>query len=72
MRSVPSIDADAIKALSELVESLKQQGVTVIFSHINEQPLRAMSKSGLIELVGKENICPNIDEAIKRAEVLGE
>ncbi len=72
MRSVPSIDADAIKALSELVENLKEQGVTVVFSHVNPQPLRAMSKSGLTKLIGEENICLNIDEAIKRAEVLGE
>lgn len=71
MRSVPSIDADAIKALRELVIRLKNTGITVIFSHVNEQPMRAMKKAGLIELAEKENFCPNINEAIRRAEVLG-
>ncbi len=72
MRSVPSIDTDAIKALKELVVRLNKKGITVIFSHVNEQPLRAMKKAGLFELVKPENFCSNIDEALNRAESLGE
>ncbi len=72
MRSVPSIDADAIKVLREMVEKFSNMGITVVFSHLNEQPMRAMKKSGLFDIVGAENICSNIDEAINRAEVLGE
>ena len=72
MRSVPSVDTDALKALKELVIRLKEMGVSIVFSHVNQQPMRAMKKSGLLDLVGKENFCLNIDEAIKRAETLGE
>ncbi len=72
MRSVPSIDADAIKVLREMVEKFSKMGITIVFSHVNEQPMRAMKKSGLFDIVGAENICSNIDEAIKRAETLGE
>ncbi len=72
MRSVPSIDADAIKTFGEMVEKFSKMGITIVFSHVNEQPMRAMKKSGLFDVVGAENICLNIDEAIKRAETLGE
>lgn len=72
MRSVLSVDADAIKAFGELVTRFGNMGVIVVFSHVNEQPMRAMKKAGLVDLVGEENFCPNIDEAIKRAELFGE
>ncbi len=70
MRSVPSVDADALKALKELVVKFNGQGINVIFSHVNTQPMRAMKKSGLFKLVGAENFCSNIDEALKRAEFI--
>ena len=68
MRSVPSVDADALKALKELVVKFNSQGINIIFSHVNAQPMRAMKKSGLFELVKAENFCSNIDEALSRAE----
>jgi SulP family sulfate permease len=40
----------------------------MIVSHVNEQPLKAMKKSGFYKLVGKENFCPNIDAALERAK----
>ncbi len=70
MRSVPSLDITAMNALTEMVEKCKNKGVTVILSHVNEQPMRAMEKAGFVELVGAENFCANIDAAIERAETL--
>ena len=67
MRSVPAIDATAMKALKEVFDKLKAQNVTMIFSHVCEQPLKAMEKSGFIENVGSQNICQNIDAALGRA-----
>jgi len=71
MRSVPSVDTDALKALKELVKKFNDVGITVIFSHVNAQPMRAMKKSGLFDIVKAENFCANIDEALNRAEKLG-
>ena len=70
MRSVPSVDTDALKMLSEFVTACHKKGITVILSHVNEQPLRAMHKSGLYSLVGQENFCANIDAALTRGEAL--
>ena len=70
MRSVPAIDASAMKSLHELVGRAKKKNITLVFSHINEQPMHVMEKDGFIELVGKENFHDNIVDALDYAENL--
>ncbi len=64
MRSVPAIDATAMNTLEELYVRCKENGITLIFSHVNEQPLRVMDKAGFIDKVGRQNFCDHIDNAI--------
>ncbi len=68
MRSVPAIDSTAMNALQDLICVCESKGIIVVFSHVNEQPMKVMQKSGFVELVGEENFCPNISAALKRAE----
>ena len=68
MRSVPAIDASAMKCLHELAERAKKKNIHLIFSHVNEQPMKVMEKAGFVELVGRENFCPNISAALAHAE----
>ena len=68
MRAVPSLDSTALNALELLYEKCHKQGVTLILSHVNEQPRAAMERDGFIQLVGEENFCPNIDAALAHAE----
>lgn len=68
MRSVPAIDSTAMNALQDLICVCESKGITVVFSHVNEQPMKVMQKSGFVEVVGEENFCPNILAALKRAE----
>lgn len=70
MRSVPAIDASAMKSLHELVNRAKKKNITLVFSHVNEQPMHVMEKDGFIELVGKENFHKNIVDALDYAEGL--
>ena len=67
MRAVPSLDSTALNALEILHEKCIKQGVRLIFSHVNEQPLQAMKKSGFYDNVGEENFCMHIDEALESA-----
>lgn len=67
MRSVPALDITALKGLRRLWEECGRAGVQLVFSHVNEQPMSVLKKSGLYQQVGKENFCPNIDAALKRA-----
>lgn len=68
MRSVPALDSTALNALKDLVDTCEKKGITIVFSHVNEQPMKVMKKAGFIELVGKEHFCPNIASALKHAE----
>ncbi|MCR4890157.1 MAG: STAS domain-containing protein [Ruminococcus sp.] len=70
MRNVPAVDATGVEALTRIVKRCQKQNVNVVFSHVNEQPMKAMEKAGLVELVGKENFCSHIDTALVRAEEL--
>lgn len=68
MRNVPAIDATGVEALIRIVKRCERHNVKVVFSHVNEQPMKVMTKAGFIEKVGKENFCDHIDTALLRAE----
>lgn len=70
MRSVPAIDASAMRSLHELVSRAKKKNITLLFSHVNEQPMHVMEKDGFIELLGKEHFHKNIVDALDYAENL--
>lgn len=70
MRGVPALDASAMKSLEDLFQRCSKAGVKVVFSHVNAQPMKTMEKAGFVELVGRENFCAHIDEALERAASL--
>lgn len=70
MNSVPALDSTALNALTELYDKCTQKKITIILSHVNQQPMNVMEKAGFAQKIGMENICDNIDDAIARAEQL--
>ncbi len=70
MRNVPAMDATGVEALMRIVKRCQRHNVKVVFSHVNEQPMKVMTKAGFIEEVGRENFCDHIDTALLRAEAL--
>lgn len=70
MRNVPVMDISGVEALEEILETCKKRNLTLILSHVNEQPYHAMEKAGFVEKIGSENICENIDASLERAEKL--
>lgn len=68
MRSVPALDTTSMNALNDLLKRCRKKNITLILSHVNEQPLHVMEKAGFVKKVGLKNICRNIDAAIERAE----
>ena len=68
MRSVSTIDATAMKNLEILFEDCKARGVQLIMSHVNEQPMKVIKKSGFDKLLGEENFASHIDDALARAQ----
>lgn len=64
MRGVPALDATAMNALEQLHKKCQERGVALVLSHVNEQPLEVMKKSGFYDAVGAENFCSHIDDAL--------
>lgn len=73
MRGVPSLDASAMNALENLQEYCAENGVQLVISHANEQPMRTMERAGFVDVVGREHFLSSIDDAIAHCrELLGE
>lgn len=70
MRSVPAMDATALKSLEKLNQNLKRKHVTLILSHVNDQPMSMMERAGFLESVGRENLAGCIDEALLMAKAM--
>ncbi|MDE7424724.1 MAG: sulfate permease [Lachnospiraceae bacterium] len=64
MRGVPALDVTALHSLEGLYATCKKKNIKLLFSHVQEQPMHAMEKSGFIEMVGKDNFRKNIDDAL--------
>lgn len=68
MHSIPSLDISALQTLEKVYKDYNQKNIRVMFSHVNEQPLSVMKKSGFFDAVGQENFASNIDEALLLAQ----
>ncbi|MGY8826409.1 MAG: SulP family inorganic anion transporter [Candidatus Latescibacterota bacterium] len=67
LRHVFTIDATAMQALEELIERTQSDGTDLIFSGIHPQSLAALGKARLLDLIGADNVCIDIDTALERA-----
>ena len=67
MRKVPFIDSTGIHNLATLCRMSQKENIHIILSGVNEQVHAVLEKSGFYELLGKENICSNINEALEVA-----
>ena len=70
MRSVPAMDISAFRKLEEVYHICRRKNITLLLSHVTEQPRRMMEKNGFVADVGEENFCANIQAALARAEEL--
>lgn len=67
MRKVPFIDSTGIHNLTTLCQMSQKEDIHIILSGVNDNVHNTLEKSGFYELLGKENICSNINEAISVA-----
>lgn len=68
MRKVPFIDSTGIHNLTNLCLMSQKENIHIILSGVNEKVHNVLEKSGFYELLGKENICSNINEALAVAD----
>lgn len=67
MRKVTFIDATGLHNLEIFIKASEKEGRVVILSGVHDNVEKALVKAGIVELVGKNNVCSNIHLALKRA-----
>jgi len=72
LRNMTALDATGLFALEEVAQTLQASGRALILCGAREQPLQLILQSEFKELIGPENICDNVQEAIQRAEEIFE
>ncbi len=68
LRNMTAIDATGLFALEEIAKQLHATKRTLILCGAREQPAQLIHQAEFEEVVGRENICANVQEALRRAE----
>lgn len=68
MRNVPVLDTTGIKTIREVFHQARHAGTKFIISGLQPEPYTLFERSGLLEEIGKDNLCEGIEAALKRAE----
>jgi sulfate permease, SulP family len=72
LRNMTAIDATGLFAMEEIARRLHATGRTLILCGAREQPAQLIHQAEFEEVVGRENICANVQEALARAEAVFE
>jgi SulP family sulfate permease len=67
MRNVSAIDSTGIRALEEVVKRFRKGGTAVVLVGVHAQPMVALTRAGLLDMIGEDNLVGTIDEALSRA-----
>jgi sulfate permease, SulP family len=68
LRNMTALDATGLFAIEEVAKQLHSAHRVLILCGAREQPRELMRQAEFEEVVGRENICDNVQEAIARAE----
>jgi SulP family sulfate permease len=68
MRYVPVMDATGARTLEEVEKECRHQGIKLILAEVrSEEVLQELARYRLLFRLGKANILPNLDDALRRA-----
>jgi SulP family sulfate permease len=70
MRDVLLLDSTGMHALRDVVHRSRKDGTAVLLADLHMQPLVALTGSAILEEIGKDNVCANLDDALARASEL--
>ncbi len=73
LRNMTALDATGIHALEKFSERLHQSGKTLLLCGARDQPSQLIAGSDFLKRVGPENVLPNVQAALARAnEIQGD
>jgi SulP family sulfate permease len=68
LRNMTALDATGMFAIEEVAKQLHATQRTLILCGAREQPAQLIHQAEFAEVIGKENICENVQHALRRAE----
>jgi sulfate permease, SulP family len=68
LRNMTALDATGLFALEEVARKLHAANRTLILCGAREQPARLIHQAEFERIIGSENICENVQDALRRAE----
>ena len=68
LRNMTALDATGLFAIEEVAKQLHASKRTLILCGAREQPSQLIHQAEFAEVIGEENICENVQEALRRAE----
>jgi len=68
LRNMTALDATGLFALEEVAKELHASKRTLILCGARQQPAQLIHQAEFEEVVGPENICDNVQDALQRAE----
>ena len=72
LRNMTALDATGLFALEEVAKELHATGRTLILCGAREQPAQLIHQAEFEDIIGRENICENVQAALRRAEAVFE
>ena len=68
LRNMTALDATGLFAIEEVAKELQASKRTLILCGAREQPSQLIHQAEFAEVIGAENICDNVQAALRRAE----
>jgi SulP family sulfate permease len=68
LRNMTALDATGLFAIEEVARQLHASKRTLILCGAREQPSQLIHQAEFAEVIGEENICENVQHALRRAE----
>lgn len=67
MKAVPNMDATALNALKQIYKRCREKHIFILYSEVNEQPMKLLRSSGLLTTIGEDRFFASTESAIHTA-----
>ena len=61
------MDSSGLDALQQLQRSLSRKGIRLVMCRLNEQPLELVTRAGFEQVLGEQNLTPDLASALRAA-----
>lgn len=68
LREVLTIDATGLRALEDLLDKARGDGMTIVMTALQAQPRAVLGRAGILDRVGEENVVPHFRRAVERSK----